>query len=274
MIQKIPATVMILTYNSARVVEPCLRSVMAFEEILVMDGGSTDRTLEYAKAAGARIEPQSETPGPITDFTAVRDRAFQIAKYDWVFYLDSDETIDEALVEAMRGAVARQDQMMAYRVERVPLIEGVRIRHAYFMPDRCVRLVHRKTASWAKGKKVHEHLQLAEGVTVSNLSGVVLTPWATLEEYRKKDRYYLALQFSKPVERRPSFFVALRAVGKNIFYALGIVLTALFLSIRYGGSQDVLPWRYHLRFARYHVSVARERLRQFILGSRYVPPSA
>jgi hypothetical protein len=142
------------------------------------------------------------------------------------------------------------------------------------MPDRNLRLVNRKTAAWAKGKRVHEHLRMNAGTTVHDLAGAIFTPWADLATYAKRDRYYLNLAFSKPLERRPSLFITVKSVMKNIGFAFGIVCSAVYLSLRYGFTGAVLPWRYHLRFARYHLFVARERLRQFFLAKNYAPPAA
>lgn len=270
---KIPATATVLTFNSSAQLARCLASLADFEEILVLDGGSTDATREIAAAHGARIEPQSDVPGPIRDFTAVRERSFALARRDWIFWLDSDEWADAALVEAIRHAVAVGDPGVAYRAERFPIVAGKTIRRAYFVPDRVLRLGHRSAVRWAGGKKVHEHLVADPGTRIADLAGGVYTPWADLDAYRKKDRYYLNLAFSKPMDRRPPVGRTVHAVVKNLVQAARILCYAAVLPIRYRGSDDVLPFAYHARFARYHAAVAWQRLRQFALGARYAPPA-
>lgn len=272
--EKIPATVTVLTFNSEKGIERCLASVTSFAEILVLDGGSTDRTIEIARKYGARIETQSETPGPISNFTEVRERSFQLASQDWIFWLDSDEWMDETLAEGVRAAVGRADEQAAYRAERFPIVEGRIIRHAYFSPERVLRFVNRKTAHWVPGKRVHEHLAVSPGVRIEELPGGVYTPWATLEAYRKKDRYYLALAFSIPLTRRPPFVVTIRSVIKNLGYAVAIFCLGVYFPIRYRTTRDALPFRYHRRFAAYHLNVVWQRLRQFFLGQHYGPPAA
>jgi glycosyltransferase involved in cell wall biosynthesis len=270
---KIPATATVLTFNSAAQLGRCLASLAVFEEILVLDGGSADATLDIARAHGARIEPQSDISGPIRDFTAVRERSFALAHHDWIFWLDSDEWADAELVGAIRDAVAAGDPNVAYRAERFPIVAGKTIRRAYFVPDRVLRLGHRSAVRWAGGKKVHEHLVAGEGVRLADLAGGVYTPWADLAAYRKKDRYYLNLAFSKPLDRRPPVGRTTHAVLKNLVQAMRILCYAVVLPIRYAGSEDVLPFAYHARFARYHAAVAWQRLRQFAFGPRYVPPA-
>lgn len=270
---KIPATATVLSYNSARTLAECIASLNAFEEILVLDGGSTDQTLDIARRAGARIETQGDLSGPITDFTAVRERSFRLAANDWVFVVDSDEIADETLIAAVRDAVAR-NVPNAYRVERVPRIAGTLIRHAYFSPDRVLRLVRRDGASWASGKRVHEHLVLAPGTCVADLPGMLVTPWPSSEVFAAKDRHYVHLAFRVPLAVRPPVGRTIRSIVKNMAQAARITVYALWTSLRYGTRGGALPLRLHLRFARYHVIVARERFRQFVLGTRYAPPSS
>ena len=270
--ERLPATVTILTYNNGRTLETCLRSVAAFDDILVLDGGSTDETREIAARYGARVVDQSDTPGPIADFTAVRERSFVLAKHDWILWLDSDEWADEGLIESIKTALQQRGTTLSFTADRVPIVDGRVIRYAYFLPDRVLRFVHRRHAHWAKGKKVHEHLAVDQGVRVEHLEGSIFTPWNSVEQYQKKDRYYLSLAFSKPLERRPPFSVIFRAVLKNLAQAANIFCQAAILSLRYGKTGAVLPWPYHSRFAVYHLAVARERVRQFAYGRSYQPP--
>jgi glycosyltransferase involved in cell wall biosynthesis len=167
---RIPATVTVLTYNSGKTLEKCLNSVRDFEEILVLDGGSTDDTLEIAKSFGARVEKQSDQPGPIKDFTAVRQRSFDLASHDWVFWLDSDEWIDEELdKDIARMLAADTSEKAAYQVTYTPIVDGRTIEHGSFFPLRYTRLVNRLNARWLSGKKVHEKISFDSGVMVNDL---------------------------------------------------------------------------------------------------------
>lgn len=271
---KISATVTILTYNSEKTLEACLASVKDFAEILVLDGGSTDRTRDIAASFGARIESQSETPGPISNYTDVRVRSFELASHDWIFWIDSDEIADGELVASMSDAALQNDPFRAFRVPAFPVLEGKMIRYAYFMPLSYIRFVNRKMAHWSLAKRVHEHVDFDPGVKVELLRGTLLMPWSTLEEYRIKDKKYIAMAFSRPVLNRPSVITAVRSIAKNFTLMCWILLYGAFASIRYGRRGLVMPWEYHVRFARYHLAIIRERIRQFVYGTSYVPPSA
>src|SRR3989344_8657050 len=110
---KIPATAYVLALNSAATLPACLESLRAFDDILVLDGNSTDRTREMAERMGARVVPQSEDPAlnlKIENFTAVRQRAFAAARHDWIFQLDSDEGASPEIIESVREIVSGDDR--------------------------------------------------------------------------------------------------------------------------------------------------------------------
>ncbi len=271
--EKIEASVTILTFNSAATLAKTLDSIAAFDDVLVLDGGSSDATLEIAKNHGARVEKQSEVPGKILDFTQVRQRSFDLAKHDWIFWIDSDEYLDERLVVELARAVRKNDEDSAYRVNRVPIIQGHAIRYGALLPDTIIRLVNRKTAHWAKEKRVHEHVTLDDGVDVIDLQGSMFTPWESLEEYRRRDKYYLGLAFSRPVTRRPSLYPTVKSILKNSALAAWLPIKWSYLEVRHGFSTEVMPWAYQWRFSRYYLAIVKERLKQYLYGRRYVPPT-
>ncbi len=271
--EKIKATATMLTFNNAATVAKSLESVKDFDEVLVLDGGSTDGTLELLRRYGARIEKQSDAPGKISDFTAVRQRSFELAKHDWIFWIDSDEYADDRLLVELREAVEHGDADSAYRVERVPIIDGKIIRFGALLPDKIVRLVNRKTAHWAKSKRVHEHVTLDDSVDVIDLQGSMFTPWESLEEYQRRDKYYLGLAFSRPVTRRPSLYRTVKSILKNSALAAWLPIKWSYLEVRHGFSTEVMPWAYQWRFSRYYLAIVKERLKQYLYGRRYVPPT-
>ncbi len=106
---KISCTIAVLTFNSGKTLERALESAKDFAEILVCDGGSTDGTLLIAERYGARVLPQDarfkDREGRIMDFSGVRNQTLSAAKYDWFFYLDSDELLTPELVTELDGLI-------------------------------------------------------------------------------------------------------------------------------------------------------------------------
>jgi len=269
--EQLNASVAILTFNSERYLDKCLASVAAFEEILILDGGSTDGTLEIARCYGARILPQSDTPGPIDDFTAVRRRSFALAKHEWVFWIDSDEYANEELILDIRNAL-RAVEPAVYSASKIPVVEGREIYYAYNLPNTAIRLIRKGNAEWRSGKKVHEHLQPKAGIETKLLQGHVFSHWESVEEQKKKDLRYIHLAFNKPVLKRPGFLRTLKSIIKNICYAGRILCMSLYLSVMYRHTGRVLPFRHHARYMYHHLRIVRERIRQFVLAEKYVPP--
>jgi glycosyltransferase involved in cell wall biosynthesis len=86
-----PLSAVVITLNAASQLEACLASVAFAEEILVVDSGSTDGTVELARARGARV---IRTSG-----SAMAAEAFAVAQaaHDWVLCIDADERVSDAL---------------------------------------------------------------------------------------------------------------------------------------------------------------------------------
>lgn len=94
----------ILTMNEERRIAQCIQSAKFADQIVVVDSGSTDRTREIAKEMGAEVQRHDDWQG----FAAQRTRLLQYVKTDYIFFLDADEVIGEALAEEIRAAVASQ----------------------------------------------------------------------------------------------------------------------------------------------------------------------
>jgi glycosyltransferase involved in cell wall biosynthesis len=90
--QKLPISAIVLTYNSARTLNDVLRSVCWCEEILVVDSGSQDETLQIAETFGARVLHRN-----FDGYGTQKRYAVSLATHDWVFVVDSDEVVTHHL---------------------------------------------------------------------------------------------------------------------------------------------------------------------------------
>jgi glycosyltransferase involved in cell wall biosynthesis len=137
-----PLTVCILTYNSMRTLEPCLLAAMLVaDEMVVVDSGSSDGTLAFLSGSGVQpIQHRYETHARQMNFAIAQ------ATYDWVFCLDSDETLDPECIGAIRRLKADLgDPTVGHRIQRHWHVLGRPVRAVYPVssPDRPVRLFHR-----------------------------------------------------------------------------------------------------------------------------------
>jgi len=106
--------------NEADNLAACLESVGDFaSEIIIVDTGSTDRTVEIATALGAKIHHFDW----IDDFAAARNEALKYATGDWIFWLDADDRVPPASLVKLKTAVA-SGSADAYRCRMVSLLNG------------------------------------------------------------------------------------------------------------------------------------------------------
>jgi glycosyltransferase involved in cell wall biosynthesis len=82
-------SVAILTYNEERRLPRCLAGVAFADEVVVVDSGSTDRTIEIAQSSGAKVYSYPDWQG----FAVQRNRLLQNCSCDYVFFLDADEEL-------------------------------------------------------------------------------------------------------------------------------------------------------------------------------------
>ena len=148
-------TVAIIACNESDRIGAAIASAHFADEVLVVDGGSSDDTVAVAESMGARVIC-GDWPGHV----AQKNRATQLARFDWVFSLDADERIPEALSGEITNAVASPGGAVGFSVARRTWWLGAPVRHGSWRPDRRVRLFHRGHAHWG-GDDPHDRVILA-----------------------------------------------------------------------------------------------------------------
>src|SRR5690606_23824770 len=121
----------------------CLASVAWADDILVVDSGSTDDTVERARRAGARVEVR-EWPG----YAAQKNWAAEQARADWILSIDADERVTPELAREIRE-VLQAPMVAGYRIPRVTWHLGRWMRTTDWYPDYQLRLYDRRRARWA-----------------------------------------------------------------------------------------------------------------------------
>ncbi|MBF0401064.1 MAG: glycosyltransferase family 2 protein [Magnetococcales bacterium] len=182
----LPLSVVIITCEAAALLPDCLASLDFADEIVVVDSGSRDGTVEMARAAGARVLLQ-----PWLGYGAQKQFAVQQAKHAWVLCLDADERVSAALrLQLLQEMVA--PRFFAYDMPRCNRFMGRWLRHGEGYPDRVLRLFHRDHACWSQDP-IHERVETQ--AVVGHLSGDMLHESAqSLELYLAKQNRYTTLQ--------------------------------------------------------------------------------
>lgn len=133
-------SLIVITKNEEASIERCLQSAAGIaDEIVVVDSGSTDRTLEIAREFGAKILEPADWPG----FGPQKQRAQEAASGDWVLSLDSDEWLRENAVREIRAALNDPAAADGYRMPRRNRFRGRIVRFGGWWPDYVLRLYRR-----------------------------------------------------------------------------------------------------------------------------------
>lgn len=129
-------SILLLTHNEGVNILACLESAGWCDDVVVVDSGSTDDTVNVATARGARVFSHAWE-----GFAAQRNWALDHVefKYRWVFHLDADERFTPALVEEVRKVV-REDGLSGYLVPSQLMLEGRWLKHAGLYPSYQMRL--------------------------------------------------------------------------------------------------------------------------------------
>lgn len=144
-------SVAVITLNEEERLPSCLKSVSFADEIVVVDSGSTDRTVEIAGSMGARVISE-----PWRGFSGQKQFAVDSCSNDWVLILDADERVPADTKEAVLQALySRDEKVTAFSFPRKNYLHGRWIRHCGWWPDRILRLVDRRHGNF-DGRAVHE----------------------------------------------------------------------------------------------------------------------
>jgi len=127
-----------------------LESVRWADEIIVVDSGSKDRTLEIAQSFGAKTSYHA-----FGGHGEQKNVALDLCTSDWILLLDGDEVLTPELQEEIRQVLSGEPGFVAYWIPRLNLIFGRWIRHGGFYPDRKLRLFRRGSARLSEGVGPH-----------------------------------------------------------------------------------------------------------------------
>lgn len=187
-------SVIIITKNEARYIERCIRSVIWADEIIVIDSGSDDDTVNICQDLGAKVFTTSDWPG----FGPQKQRALDQANQPWVLSLDADEYICDALRQDILAAIARSDAD-GYEIPRLSSYCGRNIHHGGWWPDYVLRLFKRSQGHFS-ADIVHERI-IVNG-KVAQLSNPILhETYVDLEEVIHKINQYSTLGAEKLYEK-------------------------------------------------------------------------
>lgn len=189
----------ISAYNEEKNIERCLKSLAFADEIIVVDNGSEDKTVDLAKKYTDKIFSQKNNPKEID---MQKNLGFEKATYDWILSIDADEEVSPELASEIReildhGSPVLEEQetsskdqrsknqdlkpLNGYYIPRKNIIFGKFIEHTGWYPDPQLRLFRKGKAKFVK-THVHEQVKL-EGEAAYLSSDLIHHHYNTISEF-------------------------------------------------------------------------------------------
>jgi glycosyltransferase involved in cell wall biosynthesis len=181
----IPVSVAVITRNEEHNIGDALESVRDFEDIVVVDSFSEDKTVEICRKYTPRVY-QHAWEG----FARQKQKAIDLTAKEWVLLLDADERVTTEL----RSEIARKISAVhtaGFYLPRKNFFLGKWIRHSGWWPDHTLRLF-RKEVSSMQYREVHERV-LVSGPLEYMKNPLEHHTYRTLSEYVSKMEYYSSL---------------------------------------------------------------------------------
>jgi glycosyltransferase involved in cell wall biosynthesis len=274
-------SVVIITFNEEANLGRTLESVKPLVadgkgEIIIVDSGSTDRTVEIAKSFGARVFIE-EWKG----YAAQKNSAIDKATGDWILSLDADEEVDSEMSEVLAaqsddrpvpGSGSRdwcltmeqggqeflKGRPVGFFIRRKNYFLGRSIRHGGFWPDPKLRLFRRGSGRF-EDRVVHEDLRLDGPTRPIRYGALVHHSYPTLSDYIEHTNRYSSLGAEMVVAKGRVRFrvinIVLRPLATfiyNYFFRLGFL----------DGREGLLLHLYHAVYVSWKYAKAWELSRQ------------
>jgi len=241
-------SIVIVSKNEEGNIERVLQSIAGLtDDILVYDNGSTDKTVDILHSFGVHVHE-----GQWMGFGKTKQRAVELAKYDWVLCIDADEALDAELQNSLR-TISFQDANTVYQLKFKNLLGEKHLRWGEWGGDKHIRLFNRKIVNW-NDAIVHEELIMPPSVNIQSLDGYVLhRTMKNTVEYSRKMVTYALLNAEKYFSEGKRSSWTRRYISPQFSFARNYIFRAGFLD----GWEGLLSARMtafytFLKYARLH----------------------
>jgi glycosyltransferase involved in cell wall biosynthesis len=242
----------VITKNEERNIRECLESIKWTNEIVIVDAGSTDRTVEIAKEYTRNIYER-----PWDGYGAAKNYGLSQCTGDWVLSLDADERVTQELQKEILSAISSAGQQTAaLSMPRRANFLGAWIDHCGWYPGRITR-VFRRSAGRFSDEKVHERLEI-QGMIIPLQSDLLHYTDPDLRHYFEKFNKYTSLAAEELTEHKKEFSLFKLVVNpfwvfvKMYFFRLGFLdgipgLILCVLSANYVFTKYAKLWEYSVQ---------------------------
>ncbi len=238
--------VLMIVKNEEKHLEKCLQSVSGWvDEIVILDSGSTDSTLDIANQYQSKVYQNLEWPG----FGKQRQQAQSYMTSDWVLVLDADECVSPELKVLIQETVRTSSLDTCYQVNRLTKAFGKYIHYSGWSPDWIVRLYPREKAAY-NDALVHEKVVFGNDIQVKKIKGGFLyhDTYENLHHYIKKTTGYLKAWTDQREGKKKS------GLGTALLHAFACFIKMYFIKRGFldGKHGFILAWLgMHSTFVKY-----------------------
>jgi glycosyltransferase involved in cell wall biosynthesis len=208
----IPVSVVIVTKNEEKNIGDALESVKDFEDIVVVDSFSEDRTVEICRQYTSKVF-QHEWQG----YARQKQMAVDYAKKPWVLIVDADERVTPELESEIMEKIAIE-RSAGFYIPRKNFFLGKWIRHSGWWPDYTVRLF-KKDLSFVEQREVHEKV-IVKGPVDYLKNPIEHYTYRTISDYIKKMESYSTLSAQEMLIKNPhpsAAFLSLKMMLSPVF---------------------------------------------------------
>lgn len=225
---KLAISAFLVTLNEAAHIAEVLDALQDFAEIILVDSGSTDGTVEIATAKGAKVVYQ-----PWLGFAQQKNFAMSLCQHDWVINVDGDEILSEQVIADIRRLHAAGGDI-AMRLYFEDLFWGEPM-SPHSGKRSIVRVFRRSQAQYPLDRKVHENLVLAKGVSTAKVQGLVThLGYGTTELLMQKKNKYSSLKALEKFEKGKKPSVVKLCLIFPLTFVKSYLLQRMFLSGKRG----------------------------------------
>ncbi|PKM92887.1 MAG: hypothetical protein CVU80_01000 [Elusimicrobia bacterium HGW-Elusimicrobia-4] len=192
-------SVIIITKNEEDNLTRCLESVKWADEIIVVDSGSTDATVEIAKKFGAKVFV-NDWKG----YGAQKNFAIDKATGEWILSIDADEEVSHELREEIKKVIQNTGDYVAFKIPRRLIFQGKFLRCGGCYPNYQIRLFRKNKAKFNLDL-VHE--QLIVGGKIGYINGSLIHySYKNLSDYFERFNRYSTLDARKRFSNNKKFY--------------------------------------------------------------------
>lgn len=187
-------TATIITHNEEANIRACLESLTWAKEIVVVDSGSSDRTVEICRGYTDHV-----FRNPWTGFIEQKNFATSRATYDWILNIDADERVPNELRQAIERELSAP-RCDGYWIARRNYFLGRWMRHGGWYPDRVLRLFDRRKGRFG-GVNPHARFVMPEGSVEFIRSDLIHLTYRDFSQYLRKQDQYTGVSAEERVTR-------------------------------------------------------------------------